>query len=164
MFPNVTNLTIGNSGEWTINSIEFLSTLVDLSHITKMSLSVNFCPEQMLNTVTNISKLLNETSNLRSLSLNDFWAPGNCMSRIKTIFSMIPRNIKYLKIRVKNIDDIKYILEKLEHLTSVTFDYAQILTINRQDFIQSLSYLKRYTSLWDSQCALHVWLGDKKPI
>jgi len=75
---------------------------------------------------------------------------------------MISPNIKHLQIRVKSIDDIKYILEQLEHLTSVTFEYAQILTINRQEFIRSLGCLKRYSSLWDNQQALHVWLGNKK--
>ncbi len=96
--------------------------------------------------------------------LYDYWAPDNCISRMKTICSMISPNIKHLQIRVKSIDDIKYILEQLEHLTSVTFEYSQILTINRQEFIESLAYLKRYSSVWDSQQALHVWLGKQKAI
>ncbi|CAF5119866.1 unnamed protein product [Rotaria magnacalcarata] len=118
----------------------------------------------MLNTVTNISLLFDKTLNLRSLLLFDYWAADNCMKRMKTICSIISRNIKHLKIRVKNLDDIKYILEHLEHLTSVTFEYAQILTINREDFIEFLATLTRISSLWDNQYALHVWLGNKKNI
>jgi hypothetical protein len=116
----------------------------------------------MLNTISSITLLLNQTSNLRSLLLFDYWAPENCIQRLETICSIIPSNIKHLQIRVKDIDDIKYILERLEHLTSVKFEYAQILTINHQEFIQSLAYLNRYLSIWDSQHALYVWLGNKK--
>ena len=147
----MTNLTLGNDGEWPKNSLRFLSTILDLSHIIKLSLSVNFIPEYMLNIISNLNILLNQASNLRSLLLFDYWTPDNCMTRMKTICSMITSNIKHLQIRVKDFDDIKYILERLEHLTSVTFEYAQILTINRQEFIQSLAYLNRYSSLWDSQ-------------
>ncbi|CAF4651152.1 unnamed protein product [Rotaria sp. Silwood1] len=161
-FRNVTNLTIDNTSEWPQSSLQFLSTILDLTRITRLSLSVNFIPEHMLNTVANIKLLLSKTSNLHSLLLFDYWTPDNCMKRMKTICSIISSNIKHLKIRVKDIDDIKYILEHIEHLTSVTFEYAQILTINRQEFIQSLTCVKRYCSLWDSQYALHVWLGNKK--
>ncbi|CAF3335523.1 unnamed protein product [Rotaria sp. Silwood1] len=161
-FRNVTNLTIDNTSEWPQSSLQFLSTILDLTRITRLSLSVNFIPEHMLNTVANIKLLLSKTSNLHSLLLFDYWTPDNCMKRMKTICSIISSNIKHLKIRVKDIDDIKYILEHTEHLTSVTFEYAQILTINRQEFIQSLTCVKRYCSLWDSQYALHVWLGNKK--
>lgn len=116
----------------------------------------------MFNIISNLNILFNQASNLRSLVLLDYWTPDNFMTRMQTICSMITSNIKHLQIRIKNLDDIKYILERLEHLTSVTFEYAQILTINRQEFIQSLGFLKRYSSLWDSQQTLHVWLGNTK--
>jgi len=162
LFRNVTDLSLGNDDEWPENSLKFLSTILDLSRIVKLSLSVNFLPEHMLNTVSNINLLLNQASNLRSLLLFDYWTPENCMERMKTICSIISPNIKHLQIRVKDLNDIKYILEQVEHLTSVTFEYSQILTINHQDFIQSLAYLNRYSSIWDSRQALHVWLGKKK--
>lgn len=118
----------------------------------------------MFDTIENITILLNKTSNLRSLLLFDYWAPDNCMERMETICSIIPSHLKHLKIRVKNIDDIKYILEHLIYLKSVTFEYAQILSINREDFIKFLSSLNRYSSLWDSRYALNVWLGDTKTV
>lgn len=162
LFRNVTNLTLGNDGEWPKSSLRVLSSILDLSNLVKLSLSVNFLPDCMLNTISNIDVLLNQASNLRSLLLFDYWAPDNCTERLKTICSMVTPNIKHLQIRVKDLDDIKYILERLEHLTSIKFEYAQILTINRQEFIQSLVYLNRYLSMWDSQFALYVWLKNKE--
>lgn len=116
----------------------------------------------MSNTVSNIKILFNQALNLHSLLLYDYWDPDNFMIRMKTICSIISPNIKHLQIRVKNFDDIKYILEHLEHLTSITFEYAQMLTINHQELFQSLAYLNRYSSSWDSQQALHIWLGNRK--
>jgi hypothetical protein len=116
----------------------------------------------MLNTISNLNLLFNQAFNLHSLLLFDYWTPENCMQRMKIICSILTPNIKHLKIRVKDLDDIKYILERLEYLTSITFEYAQMLTINRQEFLQSLAYLNRYSSIWDSQYALHVWFGNRK--
>ncbi|CAF1356192.1 unnamed protein product [Adineta steineri] len=164
LFRNVINLTLVNNDEWPRNSLNFLSNILNLSNIIKLSLSISFHPDHTLNTVSNINKLLKQTVNLRSLLLYDYWAPDNFMTRMETICSMILPNIKHLQIRVKNIDDIKYILERLQHLTSVTFEYAQILTVDRQEFIESLAYLNRYPSSWNSQHALHIWLRNKKKI
>jgi hypothetical protein len=116
----------------------------------------------MFNTISSINLLLNQAFNLRSLLLFDHWTPENCMKRMKTICSMISPNIKHLQIRVKDLDDMKYILQRLEHLTSITFEYAQMLTIDHQEFIRSLAFLNRYVSIWDSQHALHVWLENKE--
>ena len=162
LFRHVRDLKLGNDGEWPKHSLEFLSTIVDLSQLIKLSLSVNFIPEHMFHTISQIKLLFNQTSNLRSLLLYDYWTPENCMKRMETLCSIISPNIKHLQIRVKDFNDIKYILERLEHLTSVTFEYAQMLTVNHQDLMQSLVYLNRYSSIWDSQCALHIWFGKKK--
>lgn len=161
-FPNVTNLILGNDGAWLSDSQRFLSSILDLSKISRLSLSVNFFPEYLSKTVSNITILFSHTSNLRSLLLYDYWTPENCTKRLNTICSLMTTNIKHLQIRVKDLNDIKYILEEVDHLTSVTFEYAQMLTINREEFLQSLDYLDRYSSIWNCQNVLHVWLGSKK--
>ncbi|UJR26088.1 hypothetical protein I4U23_007434 [Adineta vaga] len=160
LFRNVINLTLTSDGDWPKGSLRFLSTILDLSRIQKLSLSINFLSEHTTYMVSNIILLFKQASNLRSLLLYDFWAPDNFMTRMETICSMISSNIKHLQIRVKNLDDIKYILEQLKDLTSVTFEYAQFLTINRDEFIQSLTYLNRPISSWNSQRALHIWLKN----
>jgi hypothetical protein len=162
IFRNVVNLKLGNDGQWPKYSLQYLSTILDLSHIIKLSLSVNFIPEYMSSTVLNLNLLFNQAFNLRSLFLYDYWTPVNCIQRMEVICSIISSNIRHLQIRVKDFEDIKYILERLEHLTSVTFEYAQMLTIDREEFMQSLTNLNRQASMWNSQHALHVWFGNRK--
>ena len=116
----------------------------------------------MFHTISQIQLLFNQACNLHSLLLYDYWTPESCSQRMKLICSMITPNIKHLQIRVKDFEDIKYLLQRLEHLTSVTFEYAQMLVINRQELVQSLAYLNRYSSTWDSQYALYLWFGNRK--
>lgn len=161
-FPNIKSLTLGNDDEWPSSAQRFLSTILNLSQITKLSLSVNFFPDYSSNTISHINSLLSQTSNLHSLILYDYWTPENCSKRLPTVCSLIRSNIKHLQLRVKDLNDITYILDRLGHLTSITFEYAQMLTIDREEFLQSLDYLNRYSSIWDCQNSLHVWFGDKK--
>ena len=116
----------------------------------------------MSSLVSHLQNLFNQASNLHSLLLFDYWAPDNSFLRMPTICSLLSPNIKHLQIRVKDMEEIKYLLERLEHLTSITFEYSQMLTIDRDAFVQSLADLDRFTSLWNSEHAFHVWLGRKK--
>jgi hypothetical protein len=158
LFRNVNELILEINGKWPKGSFTFLSTTIDLLHITKLSLSVNFFHEYMSSIVHGINKLLKYALNIHTLSLFDYWAPNNCTTTMETVCSIITSNIKHLQIQVKNSDDIKYIIESLEHLISVTFKYAQSLMFSRGEFIDCLSNLKRHKSKWDCQYALHVWL------
>ena len=162
LFRHVDDLKLGNGGDWPKNSLQILSNILDLSHLVTLSLSISFIPEYMSHTISQIQLLFNRACNLHSLLLYDYWTPENCSQRMEIICSIITLNIKHLQIRVKDFNDIKYILERLEHLTSVTFEYAQMLIINRQELLQSLAYLNRYSSTWDSQYALYLWFGKKK--
>lgn len=118
----------------------------------------------MSSLVSHLQNLFTQASDLRELLLFDYWAPDNSFLRMRTICSLLSPNIKHLQIRVKDMEEIKYLLERLEHLTSITFEYSHMLTIKRRDFLQSLADLDRLTSLWNSANAFHVWLGRKKQL
>jgi len=158
LFRNVNELILGIDGQWPKGSLTFLSTTIDLLHITKLSISVNFFHEYMSSIVYGINELLKYASNIHTLSLFDYWAPNNCTTTMETVCSMITSNIKHLQIQVKNSDDIKCIIENLEHLISVTFKYSQSLIFNRGEFIDCLEELKRHSSRWNCKYALHLWL------
>ena len=158
LFRNVTELILGIDGEWPKGSISFLSMTIDLLHLVKLSLSIHFSNEYMSSIVYGANKLLKHAVNIHTLSLFDYWAPANCTTTMETVCSIITPNIKHLHIRVKNGDDVKFIIENLEHLISVTFEYAQSLLFSHGEFIDCLLDLKRHSSKWECQFALHIWL------
>jgi hypothetical protein len=110
--------------------------------------------------IHSVNKLLKYAFNIHTLSLFDYCAPDNCTTNMETVCAVIVPNIKHLQVRVKNSDDIKFIIENLEQLRSVTFEYAQSLIFSRGEFIDCLSEIKRHSSRWECQYALHVWLDD----
>lgn len=116
----------------------------------------------MTNLIENLQILFTRATNLRVLYLFDFWQAENFNSRMETICSLISSNVKHLQIRVKNIDEMKFLLEHLENLTSVTFQYAQMLKIQRDELIRFLQKFRRFSSIWNSENALNIWLGNRK--
>jgi hypothetical protein len=158
LFRNVNELVLGVDGEWGKDSVRFLSMTIDLSRLVKLSLSVNFSHEYMPSIVCGANELLKHAVNIHTLWLFDYWAPANCTANMETVCSMTTPNIKHLRIRVKNSDDIKFIIESLENLMSVTFQYTQGLIFISEEYINCLLDLKRHTSKWACRFALHVWL------
>ncbi|CAF0890464.1 unnamed protein product [Rotaria sordida] len=159
-FRNVTELTLAIADKWPEGSFKFLSTTINLFNIVKLSLSVNFSYEYMPSIVHSINKLLKYAHNINILSLFDYWAPDDYRTSIETVCSMITPNIKHLHIRVKNSDDIKFIIENFKHLKSITFEHAQNFIFTNGKFVEYLPVMKRHVSRWENQYALHVWLDN----
>lgn len=116
----------------------------------------------MKNLIEHLQILFTRATNLRVLYLFDYWPAENFYPRMETICSLISPNVKHLQIRVKNIDEMKFLLEHLENLTSVTFQYAQMLKIQRDELLRSLENFRRFSSIWNSENALNIWLGNRK--
>lgn len=114
--------------------------------------------------VPQLHQFLRQTCNLRALFLFDYWPADNSYPRMETICSLISPSIKHLQIRVKNVDEMKFILHNLKHLSSVTFQYSQMFTFQRQQLLRSLGQFERFSSTWNSENALHIWLGKIKDV
>ena len=158
LFRNVTEFRLEIDGKWPKGSMEFLSTTIDLQQISKLFLSVNFWHEYMPSIVHGVQQLLQQAVNIQTLSLFDYCAPGYCTTTMETVCALVTSNIKHLQIRVRNMDDMKYLLDNLTHLISVTFEFAQNLIVNHEELIDCLADVRRYLSRWECQHALHLWL------
>jgi len=66
-------------------------------------------------------KLLKESNNVHSLEISFQYSYKIVPSLIESICSAIHCHVKYLSIEVKTLTDINLILERLKHLSSVTF-------------------------------------------
>ncbi|CAF1236139.1 unnamed protein product [Adineta steineri] len=159
-FQNVNELIIGINGEWPKDSLTFLSTTINLLNLVKLSLSVHFSHEYMPSIISGTNKLLKYAVNIHTLALFDYLAPQNCTTNMETVCLILTSNIKHLHIRVKNSDDMKYIIDNVKYLKSVTFEYPQNFMFHHQDCIDYLSVLKEVSSIWECQYALHVWLSQ----
>jgi hypothetical protein len=76
---------------------------------------------------------------------------------MENVCSMVPSNIKHLQLKVKNIDEMKIIIDKLEQLSSVTFAFA-VRRIFNYEFIEWLIAKDKRPTYWNSEFFLHIWL------
>ena len=101
--------------------------------------------------------MLKETLNIYSLKII-YVHIGEPFINIETLCSIIPRSVKHLQISIRNIDDVKYVIEQLNQLSSVTF-YSTNISKFYEDIIKWIG-LKRKNSLCrESVRSLQVWLG-----
>ena len=147
------------NGEWPSNSIEFLSTLIDLSHLTALGLYINFDHCSISNTINNIDYLLQQTYNVRSLTLANSFCGSNLNGIVENLCSIIPHHVKHLDIYDMDLDDIKIVLDRLKHLSSVTFVFLFDMPFSPNEIIGWLSQRIDFTYLVDN-CSLSIWLGN----
>ncbi len=147
------------SGKWSFNSIEYLSTLIDLSHLTTLGLYVDFDYCSMSNIVNNIGCLLKQTYNVRSLTLSNSFCGGNLNMMVEDLCSIIPHYIKHLDIYDMDLNDIKILLTQLKHLSSITFVFFFDMPFSPTEIIEWLSQRMNFTYLVDN-CSLSLWLGN----
>ncbi len=141
-----------------MGSNEFLSTLFDLSHLTTLELYVDFDHCSLSNTIKNIGYLLKKTYNVHSLTLSNSFCRSNLNRIVENFCSIIPHHVKHLDIYDIDLDNTKILLERLQHLSSVSFVFFLDMPFSPTEIIGWLSQRRDFTYLIDKNC-LSIWLG-----
>ena len=163
----MTKLTIDVDDEWSVEYIHHLSTIVDLSKIDKIIFNPDIHHQSITNTVISINLLMKLASHLSSLTIHPYVShyqseenPDD-ITFMQYICSMIPTNVKYLEISVRNIENMKLIFNHhRHHLWSLTFLAALNQSICWSEFIFLLHEKNENFTYWDSFYSLHIWLGN----
>ncbi|CAF4479473.1 unnamed protein product [Rotaria magnacalcarata] len=135
------------------------SKLVDFSQVMKLRILLSDRQKYISKTQEQLSKLLKETNHIRSLEIffeHDFIVDSLL---IENICSLVPHHVKHLDIEAKTLTGIYLILERLQHLSSVTFRRLPLSVLSLTEWHTLLSDVThRY-----NQDSLHIWL-DKSPM
>ncbi|CAF0828893.1 unnamed protein product [Adineta steineri] len=152
-FRKLNALSLCVENEWPTGSTEYLSTFINLSFIRELSISIDLENEYVLDKLTNIKNLLNQLYNLQSLRID------NCLTSAEIIRLLVPNHVKYLRTVVPDIDDMKFIIEQLTHLSSITFEIFGKMKYFLEDFLTWLMETRiNSTYRYDDQF-LSMWLG-----
>lgn len=103
--------------------------------------------------------LLEQTSNIHSLVI--VWPDEACISTMENFCSIIPHHVKHLKINVKFVNNMKLILNRLEHLLSVTFRCSYDNPSWKAEIIQ-WHLERRSLTYYEDFDTLQIWLGKMK--
>jgi hypothetical protein len=168
LFCKLTDLTLDIEHYWPFDSLQILSKFIDLSYLTDLTLNVTFDKDFIPYAIENITTLLEQTSNVHSLSITYFIIDNNYDTSMEIFCSMIPNHIKYLQIKLlenenqRIIDDMKIILNRLEHLWNITFQFDPFHSIQFDNIIQWLRNSREDFTHIHSRHYLHIWLGKSK--
>jgi hypothetical protein len=144
-------------GQWPINSLEFFSTVFVLSQLVKISLNIWFDNDFAQCTINGLTTLLERTPNVHTLHNH------NRTANAEMICSIVPRHIKYLQMRINHINDMKMVLEQLQHLSSVTFHFSICSPNYPTKIIKWLKLRGTPFTFWCNPYCIHLWLDNNIP-
>ncbi|CAF3711202.1 unnamed protein product [Rotaria sordida] len=161
LFRNLTRLTIDVDQEWSKECVEFLSKIINLSRLDKITFNPDLNPNSIHNTLNNIHILMKLAYNLSTLAIHPY-SSYNDIINMEIICSMIPHHIKYLELTIRDINSMKIILDHHEQLWSLTLLASSDRSTPWSDFIDELIYRKKYFVYWQSYYSLHIWFGQTR--
>ena len=156
MFPNLIRLTIDVDQEWSLECIQYLSTIIDLSRLEKLTFNPDLNIQCIRNTIDSISILMELAYNLNTLAIHPF-SSYNGIENMETICKIIPKHIKYLEITVQDLDTMKIILNHHQYLWSLTLLASSNRSMPWSDFLNELINRKKDFVYWESYFSLHIW-------
>ncbi|CAF1091508.1 unnamed protein product [Adineta ricciae] len=159
VFRNVTKLTIDVDQDWSINYVQHLSNIVDLSRMENFTFNPDLNPALIDGTIDSISTLMALSANLSTLAIHPYSSSSDGSMLIKELYNIIPHHIKYLEITIRDIDSMKMILDHHEHLWSLTLLASSDQALPWTEFIEELKNRKRDFTYWQSYYSLHIWLN-----
>lgn len=139
MFRNVNRFEVQINDISSIDSFRYLSSLIDFSHLVAIKLNI-------------ISKT-------RTFERNNHVDNSKCNINIENICSMIPRHVKQLDVKVKNVDEMIKILTRLNHLCIIKFRFAKHFVGRPQEITVWLQNKKIDFTYHYEYSYLSIWLG-----
>ncbi|CAF3720823.1 unnamed protein product [Rotaria socialis] len=155
-YNRLTKLRLQIHENWPDGSLDLLSSFIDLSTITGLTLDVNIMENDSSNIAAGITALLQQASHIKSLVII-----SHTLS-LHTICSIISHHIKHLQIPVTSIKDVTLILKQFDHLFSVSFTFRYKSIVSIKEITELLVTKGRDFTYHLTQFSLHLWLGMNK--
>ena len=140
------------------------ASIVDLSKVTKLSLSFVCSSRPSDIQLDSMIYLLRQTSTLHSLVfswLERFYADSVFIQTtfVAILSSLNQSTLRHLDIPVDNADQVKMILSGLKHLFSVRFRVLKP-SISRE-ILEQLTECTRDSSVQETPSLISVWFGER---
>lgn len=159
LFSKVIELKLRLDGEWPIDSLHFLSTLLDLSNLQNLSFHSHFEQTTISQTIDHFTSLIHRTSNLISLIILPLNTDGHYNTTMVTLCSMIPSHLRHWTVKIEKLEDMKMVVEKLKYLASVSFHLPSDRKISGSEMIDWLFNHGRNFTYLENETSLQFWFG-----
>ena len=137
--------------------MDFVSNLIDLKTVVQvkvLSALIRQCNPYML---ADMTELLRQTSDLSSVDICFGFQCRKSNLTATQICSMIPSHVKHLAVSIKDLNEIKHIIERLEYLSSANFFYDYTHSWN--EITPWLNTDRQGSSYEADSFSACIWLG-----
>ncbi len=108
----------------------------------------------------NIGVLVKQAHNLLSFTIESGYDKYNVEQIVENIHSIIPCHVKHLRIPVNYLEQIKGILERCQHLSTIQLDFSYSKYC--EDIIKWFTENTINSTCSKDFGTVSVWLGKKK--
>jgi hypothetical protein len=158
LFRKVTELDLRIDGERSLHLLGFLPTLIDLTHLDTIFLQVDFDHS----IVSKIVHLVKQACNVRSLKLFPLNPNNQYNVTMAYVCSIVPFHVKHLTVKIKQLDDMKIVVNELKHLSSISFCFPYCGKINVNEMINWLIIDRRDFTYLETENSFNLWLGENR--
>lgn len=160
MFPSVRCLIVDFDRRCSSSICSALSKLVSLSSLTDFRLNLNYDLGDDLNSRKHLIELFQQTTNLQDFYVCNNLSLIHSETTIDDIVEIVPRSIRHFKIDVKNLNDMKLIFDRFQHLTSINFQFSTLKSVPSDKLIESFLQIQQDLTYRKDDTSIQVWLNN----
>ncbi len=150
------------ANDFSNGSIDYLSSLVEFSHLDTLSLTLNLSEESFNSIKTIVNNLLDRTYNIQSIHLRSTRSK-DIVEYLKIICPMILNQVKHLTLDIENMHEIRCILGQFENFSSIKFEWKISDSSVFHHAIEELNRKGRdFTYFRDPWMNASFWFGKQK--
>ncbi len=158
-FPNVTKLSIDLGRKMSINLINYLPSIINISQLIEVKLESYYFGKDNKNILFDMINLIEGSSKLSSLIIHSRFCKYELYPFINELCSILPRQIKYLQIPIYQLEQIEIIFKRCQYLAFIKFE------ITRAKFSAEVVQWFQQKTI-DSMFGRHngcecIWIGKK---
>ncbi|UJR07083.1 hypothetical protein I4U23_011371 [Adineta vaga] len=160
LFPKVTKLHIDIERRFSVNSMEFLMSLIDISRLVEVKLESFTFNKLNKHSLFEAITIIERSPNLSSLIIRSRYSKSELYVYLNDLCSILPCRIKYLQIPVNQLHQVETIIERCPYLSVVKFEISRSKLSE-----QVIEWFTNNTinSVYRKRCGCDIiWIGKKK--
>ena len=155
LFKDLAILIIVLNAQCHVGSFGILSSYIDLATLAKLVFTVQFSCLNPLSLTTEMARLFDKMTSLRSLILS------NLPITVEQMCEILPSNLRHLEISVQTVEEMKAALEGCRRLSSISFHCWNNLAVLSKELLEYLTLLCRDFTYQSKDTKLHLWLRKR---
>lgn len=158
----MSKLTVIINENFSTNSIDYLSSLVNLSHVDTISLNLDLSQDSFIGIRPILEKFFDQIFSVQSIQFRSSRLE-QLVDYLKIVRPIIPTQVKNITVDIVNGSGIDWILDQFQNFSSITFQGQGEYRSFSQQISDKLTKKIRVFTLHGSDAYASYWLENQRP-